>query len=61
MTQQPYDKLSELSDLVVDEEVVLRKYAGDLTEEEMANATPIEEIVIKNGEVISVTRREDTE
>ncbi len=58
-------ELDEDSYVVVDEQIVLHKYDGDLTEEEMATAEPIETVVMnatlimKNGEIIEVIGKED--
>ncbi len=59
------DKLNEDSYVVMDEKIVLHKYDGDLTEEEMKTAEPIETVVInatlimKNGKIIEVIGKED--
>lgn len=42
----------EGAELNVDEEIVLNKFEGDLSDEEMANADPIETVVIKNGKIV---------
>jgi hypothetical protein len=44
--------MEEGANVTVDEIVVLNKYEGDLTEEEMADAQPIETITVKNGEIV---------
>lgn len=46
------DELNEGVQLDVEETVVLNKYEGDLTEEEMADADPLETIKLVNGEIV---------
>lgn len=50
----------EQSFVVAKEQIVVHKYDGDLTEEEMKNAEPIETVVIEDGKIVDVIRREDT-
>lgn len=42
----------EGAEVNVDEEIVLNKFEGDLTDEEMETAQPLETVVIKNGEIV---------
>lgn len=42
----------ESGEVDLDEVIVLNKYEGDLTEEQMANADPLETVTIKNGEIV---------
>lgn len=46
------EELNEGVQLDVEETVVLNKYEGDLTEEEMADADPLETIKLVNGEIV---------
>lgn len=49
------NELNEGVLLEVDEVVVLHKYEGDLSDEEMADAEPVETIKLVNGEVVEHT------
>lgn len=42
----------EKAPVTVAERIVLNKFEGDLTEEEMETATPLETIVIEKGEIV---------
>ena len=49
------DELNEGVQLDVEEVIVLNKYEGDLTEEEMADAEPLETVKLVNGEIVEHT------
>lgn len=44
--------IEEGATLDVDEVIVLNKFEGDLTDEEMETAQPLETVTIKNGEIV---------
>jgi hypothetical protein len=49
------EAIPDLSEAVIDEHIVLHKYDGDFTEEQIANGEagePIETVVIHNGEIV---------
>jgi len=46
--------------VVTKEQIVLKKFEDNLTDEEMENAEPIETVIIEDGKVVEVIRREDT-
>jgi hypothetical protein len=45
----------ETPEVEVVERLVLHKYEGDLTEEEMETAQPLETLVIERGEIVEHT------
>lgn len=49
------DELNEGVELDVEEVIVLNKYEGDLTDEEMADTQPLETIKLVNGEIVEHT------
>lgn len=50
----------EQSFVITKEQIVVHKYDGDLTEEEMQNAEPIETVILEDGKIVDVIRREET-
>ncbi len=42
----------EGAEVNVDEVIVLNKYEGDLSDEELVNAKPLETVTVKNGEIV---------
>ena len=44
--------IEEDAQVTVEEVIVLNKFEGNLTEEEMADADPIETVTVKNGEIV---------
>lgn len=44
--------IEEGAEVEVDEVIVLNKYEGDLTDEEMVDTQPLETVTVKNGKIV---------
>lgn len=53
---------SDVNDIQIEEKITVKKFYGDLTDEEMENSTPFEVVEINNliidGEIVESTREE---
>lgn len=53
--------IEEGTDFEVEEVIVLNKFEGNLTDEEMETAQPLETVTVKNGKIIEhIVWKEET-